>query len=321
MRRSVPAIRGQKRWARIALTGTLAAALGLAGAPGASAAEDFLQFSRDGRQFAPSVSGPLFADSLSYVPGASSGAGLWVRNNSTEPAALSTAAVMVRSDPELAGYLGFTAGRQGGLSSRVALGKQGSCSDTGQSWDLGPGESLKLDFGVDLSLDAPNATQNREADFDVVFLLVPKSAGTRTGSVCTALGGVPGTPENPGSPETPGAPGGSPGNQAVINGIDARSYGDGGSGAALAAVAGTGAPATPGAAVGVAAPAAALRGPAPEPATGPAEAGIEVPDVEAAGFRSTVEPVIRSLSGTLLIAMSVALCAAVVLRVRSGRYE
>ena len=279
--------------------GAVAAAVSLAGAPGAFAVNDYLEFSLDGTTYAPSITGTLFNEAFQYVPGAAAGTTIWIRNSSGEPARLSSAAVMVRSDPQLNRQLGLTAGLTSDLPVRSALGGEGSCTDVPGVWDMGSGEQLELSLVVDLSTDAPNDTMNRSADFDVVFLLESQDAAPR--QACAALAGTGQPPA--GSATEPGSPGQSetprpPAELVALPGVsDGR------------------AAATPNTVF----PAALPERPAgarPPQAVVPTEqqppAGI-VP----AGFQSTVEPIIRSLSGTLLIAMSILFTAAVILRLRN----
>lgn len=296
--------------------GAVVAAASLAGASGAAAANDYLQFSLDGVTYSSAVAGPVFTEALQYVPGGSSSSSVWVRNNGEDPAFLSAGAAMTRSEPELTGYIGLRAGRLPDLSTRTSLGAEGSCTDVPQVWNLGAGEELKLDFVADLSTDAPNNTMNRTADFDLLFLLGSRESGPR--QACAALA-PPGQPAGPGggpdSPASPVSAGGDTGAGADTGaGTDTRS-------ATPVILAGSGA--RPGNAPGgvqtAAAPGGVQAGTKPAPAEGSPRA--EVPasprDVVQAGFQSTVEPIIRSLAGTLLIAMSVALTAAAVLRLRN----
>ena len=129
--------------------GAVAAAVSLAGAPGAFAANDYLEFSLDGTTYAPSITGTLFNEAFQYVPGAAAGTTIWIRNSSGEPARLSSAAVMVRSDPQLNQQLGLAAGSEPDRPVRSALGAQGSCTDVSEVWHLDSGEELELSLVVD----------------------------------------------------------------------------------------------------------------------------------------------------------------------------
>ena len=147
-----------------------AGAMMLAGAaavmylPAARADSPFLQLSLDGSTFATSLNAPIFNQDISIVPGSTEQASLWVRNNSSEQATLSSAAVMISADPELTGYLGLRAGTAASTgSTRVGLGEQGSCTDLPGHWDIAPQSAVKIDLALDLSFDAPNETRNRTA--------------------------------------------------------------------------------------------------------------------------------------------------------------
>lgn len=311
---------------------TLAGTVSLVGAPSAGAAGDYLQVSPDGSRYGSTLPGPVFNASVDYVPGAGQNATIWVRNNSAESARLSSAAVVIRSDPELNGYLGLATASGSDAASRTALGMQGSCSDLPATWNLGSGEAVALTFEVDLALDAPNATRNREAEFDLLFYLEPTSAGLAPRAACGLLDDG----DNGGGDNGDGGGGGG-------NGSDDAGTGTGtpvtGEATVVAVDAGTGARSTalqaPAAAAGelVVLPGSGTPGGGPQAvavgAVAEQPAGVpanrtpleQEPPLLDAMVQSTVEPVIRSLSGTLLIAMSVAFAAAVVLRVWSRRYE
>ena len=288
---------------RVARVGGAAAAglvgiLSLAGAPAALAAEDYLQFSLDGETFTSAVAGPVFDESVIYVPGATSSATLWIRNNSGEPAFLSSAAVVVRSDPQLDNYLGLRAGPVSTLSPRTSLGGAGTCAELNEAWDLGAGEDLELTFLADLSMDAPNETRNRSADFDLVFLLESKAAQTQPRSACAVVG--------EGQSSLPG------GSVPTISLGSSKSERDTGSATIV--------PANRPLAASPETPVRIANGPVevrPDGSGADATPVAESAGLAPAGFQSTVEPIIRSLSGTLLIAMSVVFAAAVVLRLRN----
>lgn len=294
------------RCARLIAVATAAAAASLFGAPAATAANDYLELSLDGQQFSTTLSGSLFTDNVTYIPGASTRATLWVRNNGEEAAALTSAAVVTRADPELTGYLGLQAASSSQQSVRSALGPQDSCTDVQQMWDLGAGESVQLTFVLDLSADASNETMNREAAFDVRFLLQSQGTGTATRGACAlpwtadndagdgdgAAGTGDGAAENPAVP----AAAESPIAAATITGVP-----DGQPVSPVFQPAGNA-----GAAEAQTLPQVTV------PENSPPSEGI----VQAV-YASNVEPVIRSLSGTLLIVMSVVFTAAVILRIRN----
>ncbi|WP_104161748.1 hypothetical protein [Arthrobacter sp. ZGTC212] len=283
----------------VSALGAVAAAVSIAGAPSALAANDYLEFSLDGATYSPSIAGPIFNESLQYVPGASTDAVIWIRNNSDEPAWLSSAAIMVRSDPQLNNQLGLTAVLKPDFSLRSALGEQGSCTDVSEVWAMEPGQVLELGLVFDLSSNAANDTMNRSAAFDVVFLLESKDAAPR--QACTALVGSDqrpaGSTTTPGNPD-PTAAGESSSELRALSGTAGSRPATGPSSIYPATLPGRSAYAGPPHAIGSGEPA---------PQTG----------IIPAGFQSTVEPIIRSLSGTLLIAMSVLFSAAVVFRLRN----
>ena len=299
--------------AALILTGGIA----LLGAPAAGAADNYLQFSPDGNYYGPTLEGPLFNEAVTNIPGTGQATTVWVRNNSAEPARLSTAAVMVRSDPELTGYLGLAAGSGSNVSDRVALGSSGTCMDVPATWNLDGGEEVALTFAVDMSLDAPNATRNREAEFDLLFYLESTAAGLGPRAACDALDG------GNGSGTDQGADTGGVGGDARTGVRDAGAVAQGASPdratGSLVALRGSG--------TSTVGPQAVAAGVVTEIPATRVPKSAEPPSQEAAPqaldamVQSTVEPVIRSVSGTLLIAMSVAFSAAVVFRVWSRRYE
>lgn len=205
--RHEPSRPGRRRWLSAAAVSSLTAAACLAGMPSASAAGDYLQFSTDGRNYSTALPGPVFRDSIVYVPGSTATAEIWVRNNSTDTASLTSAALIVRSDEELIGYLGLRAGDGSGLTSGSTLGSTGSCTDVDQSWQLSPGQDVLLSFAVDFAVEAGNETRNRDADFDLVFLLEPRVGEESARAACTAVG-LPAGPTVP-SPADPDSVAGS----------------------------------------------------------------------------------------------------------------
>ncbi|MCQ2001788.1 hypothetical protein [Arthrobacter zhaoxinii] len=296
----------------------LAGTVTLAGAPGAWASGDYLEFSRDGKSYAPAISGPVFSESARYIPGGGQTATVWIRNNSNEPARLSSAVRMVRSDPELNGYLGLAASGTSRPAERVVLGPQGTCRDMPASWDLGSGQDIELTLVADMSVDAPNATQNRDAEFDLVFYLESTEAGLAPRSACDALDG--------GTDNSGGGTGNGAGNGQSPSGVREGGAAAGSASQPASAPAAGSLVAVPGSGTTTAGPLAVPAGAISQNPAARGPQGTETQDREEAPrildarVQSTVEPVIRSLSGTLLIAMSVAFTAAVVLRVWSRRY-
>lgn len=293
-----PSRPSRRRWLSAAAVGSLTAAACLAGMPAASAAGDYLQFSTDGRHYSSALSGPVFRDSIVYVPGSTAQAEVWVRNNSSDSASLTSAALIVRSDEELNGYLELRAGDGSGLSSGLPLGGTGACTDISQSWQLRPGQDILLSFAIDFALEAGNETRNRDADFDLVFLLEPRVAERSARPACAAVG-LPAPPSAPGSPPQPSA-------------VPTRERSE------VAVLAGTGR-STDAVPAFAAAGESNVRAAAGAGSLPKSVSRAEIP--LASGFASTVEPVIRSMSGTLLITMGVVFSAAVVLRLRENRYE
>lgn len=292
------------------VAGVVGTVVSLAGAPGAFAAGDYLEFSLDGETFTSTVAGPVFGESIDYVPGGTSSATLWVRNNSEDSARLSSAALVVRSDPEMNNYLGLRTGKESGLSTRTSLGGSGSCTDLQDAWELKPGEERVMRLVLDLAVDAPNDTMNRSADFDVVFLLESTDAVSRT--ACAALGNPTQPPGESGTTANTSGPTGARGPSEVT---------------ALQGTRGMPQPA-PNSVFPAALPERgdsggqaneAMDAGLPQ-AGGPAEQNPQAAIIPA-GFQSTVEPIIRTLQGTLLIAMSVLLAAAAVLRFRKRQLD
>lgn len=309
---------GRRRRAAACAAGV--AAFLAAGVSPAAAADNYLEFSLDGMAYSTTASGPVLSESFTYNPGASSTSFLWIRNTSSEPASLSTAAVMVRSAAELDGYLGLSAGMEPALSNRSPLGSEGTCTDVGQPWNIAPGESRKLNLAVDLSAEAPNSTMNRTADVDLLFLLQPVTAGNTTRPACDALtdtGDLPAGPDaapepstgaRPGSPAGPGPETAGSSRLTTLPGLRTAP-----AAAEPARVRAVGLAAGPGVGTG----AGLSTGINTDRSNAPVSAAQPPTEIVPASFQSTVEPIIRSLSGTLLIGMSVVFAAAVVLRVRS----
>ena len=163
---------------------------------------------------------------------------------------------------------------------------------------------------LDLAVDAPNDTMNRSADFDVVFLLESTDAVSRT--ACAALGNPTQPPGESGTTANTSGPTGARGPSEVT---------------ALQGTRGMPQPA-PNSVFPAALPERgdsggqaneAMEAGLPQ-AGGPAEQNPQAAIIPA-GFQSTVEPIIRTLQGTLLIAMSVLLAAAAVLRFRKRQLD
>ena len=314
----MPASTPRRRWLTFAAVGGTAAAITLAGMPAATAAGDYLSFSTDGSGFSPTIGTAVFDQGIRLAPGGATDGSVWVRNDGDGAAYLSAGAVGTGMDRERDGLLSISGSADGAGGLPVFLDAGGTCVDVYQGWELGPGEAVRVRLTAALSQDASNAARNRRAGFDLVFLLQSADLPGAGRSACGALGDVDGT-----TPQDPGTPGGNVGKDS--------GSGNGGSGTnrltvrAPAAGAGAGqetAPvlfqAVPGAAALAGFPAAPAEPGTPDTAfnTGlPPER--EPIAAMPAGFQSTVEPIIRSLSGTLLIVMSVAFCAAAGIRLQS----
>lgn len=154
----------------------------------ARAAEDNLLLSIDGRHFADQATGPIFSGLDGYVPGASSTAGIWVRNNSTDAATLSIAAVSGLGDADLARNLGLHVQSGSLKSADMALAAAGGCTQIVSGWRLQPGQAIHLEMVLALPLAASNDTRSQKADFDVVFLLQDITPSARALNACAGAG-------------------------------------------------------------------------------------------------------------------------------------
>ncbi|MCC9175184.1 hypothetical protein [Arthrobacter sp. zg-Y179] len=309
-----------RHWLTVGAVGGAAATITLAGIPAASASGSYLSFSPDGVGFSPTLAQPVFRQAVTLVPGTSTDGSVWVRNDGAEAAYLSAGAVSAAMDPELSGLVSVSgsAGAAGGVPAY--LGAAGACSDLYRGWELGPGDAVLVQLTAGLATEAPNAAMNRSARFDVVFYL-QSTDGAGTGpSACEALGNNGHTPpSDPGTPDpgTPDAEGRGTGNASG----DTRNAGATGRQASQARPGlGTdqGTAPTDGSAALAAFPAAPAQ--AQDPGFNTQVPPVEAGRLEAsspASFESTVEPIIRSLSGTLLIVLSVAFFAAAGIRLRS----
>lgn len=283
-----------------ALTGGMLAAAFLATAPSAQAAEDYLQVSLDGTTFGTSTTGAVFTDGVRLVPGASTTAPIWVRNAGPEAAFLTVAAFSRTMDPELGGHLSLAAEPASATAhNRTLLGPAGSCTDLDLSAAVPAGTDVRLDLAAGLALDSPNTTMNKRGSFDLVILLDAAGDGTRS-----ACDGVPEGLSPIQLPQTGGRPGAAP---------DARAPG-----VSTLVIQGTPAAATAPPAGPLVVPAAQAEPPVPR-AEQPAVPGAPA-DVEPASFiESTVEPIIRTWQGTLMVLLTVGFFAAAAVRARISR--
>ncbi|MGK3709703.1 hypothetical protein [Arthrobacter sp. IK3] len=294
--RRTPAPRGAR--AGLALLGAgVFASMSLAAPPAAHADADSLQVSFDGTSFAASASQPVFPEGLHLNPGSSQSRTLWIRNNSAEPAYFSVAVTGAGMAPELSGYLEFRS-RLGAGAASAALPGSEACSDVGTPVLLEAGAARRLDLSTGLVLESPNTTMNRRGSFDIILLL--DAAGGR--SACQATDGSDTQNPVPGGQDS-GTRGSGP---AVQPGPGT---------AAVIAVPGTG---------GTAAPLNAVPafGEAAAPAGLPKASGTPdlPPRITPASFlESTVEPIIRTWQGTLMVLLAAAFFAAAAARIRITR--
>lgn len=188
---------------------TTAAAAGLGASPvAAQAADPELLLGTDGQTYSRSLAGPIFGEITGFVPGSSSSADVWVRNDTSRSAFLSIAALGNGPATALTADLGLAIRSNLGSTARVALGGAGSCSDLAVGWAVAPGESVRLTFTLDLDRDSSNATRRQSSGFDVRFLLEDQDGSSLRGA-CTADGGTlaPGlTGDAPPQAPRPGSP-------------------------------------------------------------------------------------------------------------------
>lgn len=191
----------------LAMTTAATATLGMS--PGAAQTSDpKLLLSSDGVTYAPAMTHPVFAAGTVLVPGASSSADIWVRNNTSDAAFLSVAAHGSRTGRELAAQLGLGIRSPLGSTARVPLSGTGSCSDLAVGWAIAPGESARLTLMLDMDRSASNASRGQSNGFDFRFLLEDQDASTRRGACASGAGtlapglegGAPALPSAPGAP-------------------------------------------------------------------------------------------------------------------------
>lgn len=279
----------------------LLAAASLASAPAASAADDYLQVSLDGVTFGGPAAGSVFADGVRLVPGATSTGSVWVRNAGPEPAFLTAAALSTAMDPELAGYLtvGSSAVGSPAAGGAAVIGPAGSCTDLSLALAIPAGAARQVELSAGLLLNTPNAARAKQGTFDLLLLL--DSAGTGR-SACDAAA----EPVRPGQVPSPG-----PGQPQLT----ARAADLPGTSAARIATVPAAVPAVPAAPAGLQ-PAEAVAIPAAAPSGTP----DAPPEITAASFiESTVEPIIRTWQGTLMVLLTAAFFAAAAVRTRITR--
>lgn len=298
LRRSF-APRGARAGAALLGAGAFAA-MSLAAAPAAYADADYLQISHEGSSFSGSARQPIFPAGLHLVPGSSQPAALWVRNNSAEPAYLSLAVAGRGIGPELAGYLEFRS-RIGAGAESAALPGSAACNDLGTPVLLEAGAVRRVDLSTGLVPETPNSAMDQHGAFDVLLLL--DAAGGR--SACQAADAPDNQTPVPGGQDAGGTRG--PGNALQ----------DSPGAAAVVTVPGTGGP--------VAAPlnTVPVSGETISPPAGFAKATGTLdlpPRIAPASFiQSTVEPIIRTWQGTLMVLLAAGFFAAAAGRIRITR--
>ncbi|MCY0905692.1 hypothetical protein [Arthrobacter sp. H14-L1] len=159
----------------------------LSPAPARAAANNLL-LSSDGLHYSEHITGPIFSALGGYVPGASSTARIWVRNDSADATTLSVAAVSGPGDAELARNLGLQMQSGSLKSANMALAAPGECRQVMSGWRLLPGHAIELDMVLALQLAATNDTRSQKANFDVVFMLQDATAGGPALNACTGAG-------------------------------------------------------------------------------------------------------------------------------------
>lgn len=159
------------------------------------AMDSHLQLSSDGVNYGRSLPGPVFGRISGYVPGSTSSADIWVRNDAGDSAFLSVAALVVAADAEMATHLGLRIDSDLGSTARTPLA--GSCSDLAVGWAVAAGESVRLTLNLDLDPSAPNATRRQRTEIAFRFLLEDQDGSTRRGA-CASGGGTvtPGLPDS-----------------------------------------------------------------------------------------------------------------------------
>jgi hypothetical protein len=160
---------------------------------------DGMLLSSDGSNWASALDRPIFSGSFVYVPGSSNTGSVWIKNNSDRPAILAAAAITTYGPPDLTRHLGLQVKTRKRTTEGAALADSGGCVDLLAGWPMQSGESLRLDFVLQMHEEAPNAAMQQSAEVDV-RLLMEGDGGTASlalsgGSACAVPAGtvVPGT--------------------------------------------------------------------------------------------------------------------------------
>jgi hypothetical protein len=188
--------------AAFALIGATLAPVFFAPPAAAGAMDSNLQLSSDGVNYGRSLFGPVFGPITGYVPGSTSSADIWVRNNDNGSAFLSVAALVLESDAAMATNLGLRIESSLGSAARTPLSGPGSCSDLAVGWAVAAGESVRLTLTLDLDANAPNATRRKNTELAFRFVLEDQDGSTRRGACASSAGGtlivgLPGSSSDP----------------------------------------------------------------------------------------------------------------------------
>ncbi|WP_104091137.1 hypothetical protein [Arthrobacter sp. GMC3] len=223
--RSWSTVRGSLARLAMALTAATAVTAMLLAAP-ASANEEtgtLLELSGDGVHYSTGLVAGILGDTSGFVPGESRHGTIWVRNASGGATVLSVGVGNTdRIDSAvLPAYLQLQAHSGHRSTNLGALPGPGACSPFVEDWALAPGETLRLDLGLTLVLQAPNATRNQKSNFDLVFLLQGDDGGQTVNACGAGTGSLPADVSASFAPIT----GGTAGAPAVGN-VIAGSAGD-----------------------------------------------------------------------------------------------
>lgn len=127
--------------------------------------------SPDGGRFADSLEGPLFRETLRWVPGDRRTASWWVRNESSDTARL---AVEVPEDAVLPWWLGVSTRADDGADDGWATV---AADEPGVVGLMAPGEERRVDLRVDMRPGAGNASERESADLRLRVRLTQETSG------------------------------------------------------------------------------------------------------------------------------------------------
>lgn len=154
----------------------------------ASVLSSNLQFSTDGGSYSSSLTSPVLQSSLPIVPGSTIEAPVWVRNNSSDDAWLSVAALAGAVDFALEQELLVRTTTVNYSGGQTPLGESGSCSDLAVGLEVPAGGSVRVAFDLEFDAGAPNDTRRQSADFALRFLLQDSRAGEASGACADPRG-------------------------------------------------------------------------------------------------------------------------------------